>query len=456
MKNGNFIAAALVLGALVSPALAPASAQTALEKRAEIEARYGVKDAVVKYDTRADMMKEPYRTGAEYFMYPMERPEMTAAPKGYKPFYISYTGRHGARYAIKDEVYEKVLELLRNSHDAGKLTEAGEDLYRRYEVFYPNVAYRGGDLTSKGQEQLHFIANTLYHNFPEVFKGRTRAEVLSTPVPRVLLTMVCFLDEIRTLDDDFGFTVDTGRKYLPVLEPNGSKNPYRTVVPATKESKESAAAMKASRIDAKGFCSRYFNDVDSLERNYGMFTFEDNMRSIVMDIQCLDEASAKDNMLDIFTPEELFNLWEVRNYNGYLFWGFSPLADNRSVTNNAAILKDIMEKAEKNFASGEIQMDLRFTHDTAVLPLVSFMRLNNFGAVVNDPDEVKNYWRSDQIPMASNLQLIFFRSKKNPEILVKVLYNGHEAMLPLPEAAPSFYPWSAFNDFYGKLVSEIK
>ena len=173
-----------------------------------------------------------------------------------------------------------------------------------------------------------------------------------------------------------------------------------------------------------------------------------------MDIQCLDDASAKDNMLDIFTPEELFNLWEVRNYNGYLFWGFSPLADNRSVTNNAAIQKDIMEKAEKNFASGEIQMDLRFTHDTAVLPLVSFMRLNNFGAVVNDPDEVKNYWRSDQIPMASNLQLIFFRSKKNPEILVKVLYNGHEAMLP--EAAPSFYPWSAFKDFYGKLISEIK
>lgn len=36
--------------------------------------------------------------------------------------------------------------------------------------------------------------------------------------------------------------------------------------------------------------------------------------------------------------------------------------------------------------------------------------------------------------MASNLQLIFFRNKKNPEILVKVLYNGHEAMLPLPEA----------------------
>lgn len=433
----------------------PALAQTSLEKRAEIEARYGVKDAVVKYDTKADLMKDLNRTGAEYFMYPLDNPCMTPAPKGYRPFYISYTGRHGARYAIKDDIYEKVLGLLKASHDAGNLTAAGEDLYRRYEKFYPNVAFRGGDLTSKGQEQLHFIARTMYTNFPEVFKGRTQAEVLSTPVPRVLLTMVSFLDEIRSLDNDFEFTVDTGRKFLRVLEPNGSKNPYRIEVPATKEYKESAAAMRASRIDAKSFCSRFFNDTDSLERHYGMFTFEDNMRSIVMDMQCIDDASAADKLDDIFTPEELFNLWEVRNYNAYLFWGFSPLADNRSVTNNAAILKDIMEHAEKNFASGDIQLDLRFTHDTAVLPLVSFMRLNNFGAVVSNPDDVKDFWRSDQIPMASNLQLIFFRSRKNPEILVKVLYNGYEAELPLPEAAPSFYSWSTFKEFYGKLIAEI-
>ena len=50
--------------------------------------------------------------------------------------------------------------------------------------------------------------------------------------------------------------------------------------------------------------------------------------------------------------------------------------------------------------------------------------------------------------MASNLQLIFYRSKRNPEILVKVLYNGREASLPVPQSAPSFYSWSAFKDYY--------
>lgn len=83
-----------------------------------------------------------------------------------------------------------------------------------------------------------------------------------------------------------------------------------------------------------------------------------------------------------------------------------------------------------------------------MLPLVSYMRMDNFGAVVDDPKEVRNYWRSDKVPMAANLQLIFYRSKRTPEILVKVLYNGHEASLPIPQVAPSFYSWASFKDYY--------
>ena len=445
-------AAAIVAITLAIPALA----QTSLERRVEIEAKYGVKDAVVRYDTEADMMKDMYRTGAEYNMYPFDDVVITPAPKGYKPFYISYTGRHGARFAIKDDIYENVRKVLADAHRDGKLTAAGENLYSRYEAFYPHVAFRGGDLTIKGQEQLHRIARIMFNDFPEVFKGHTEATVLSTPVPRVLMTMHCFMDEIRVLDKDFSYTVDAGRKFLPVLEPNGSKNPFQVKVPRTKEIAETAASMQAALTDPEGFCSRFFNDTGFVDSAYGMWNFESDMRSIIMDIQCLGDDAAGDKFDDIFTAEELFKLWELRNYNGYAFWGFAPGADHRSVTNNAAILKDIMDNADENISSGKVQLDLRFTHDTAVLPMAAFMRLNNFGAVVNDPYEVKNYWRSDQIPMASNIQFIFYRSKKSPEILVKVLYNGSEASLPLPEAAPSFYSWSEFKAYYGKLIAEIQ
>ena len=50
--------------------------------------------------------------------------------------------------------------------------------------------------------------------------------------------------------------------------------------------------------------------------------------------------------------------------------------------------------------------------------------------------------------MACNFQLIFFKSKKNPDILVQPFLNGVQAHFPFPEAAPGFYKWEDFKAFY--------
>ncbi len=445
LNNVVLAVAALLAAGAYSFAQAPA----ALEQRKAIESEYGVREAVLKYDTRAEMMADENLLGGEYYMYPLDDVKITPAPKGYRPVYISHIGRHGARYGLGDSVYETVRKVLSDAHQAGKLTEAGEDLYSRYEKFYPTVANRGGDLTYEGQKQHRFIAATMYNEFPEVFKGKTKAAVLSTAVPRVMLSMTSFMDELKGLDKDLTYSMDAGRVYLPILEPDGGQNPFRVKTQIPAEAKASAAAVQASLIDAKAFCSRYFNDTDYLESAFGMWQFESNLRTVVVGMQCLDVGQA-DTFSDIFTFDELFGIWEVRNYNGYLYMGRSPLTDNFGCTKNAAILENMIKEADEDLASGEVQLRLRFSHDTAILPLVSYMRLDNFGAVVDDPKEVKNFWRSDKVPMAANLQLIFYRGKRTPEILVKVLYNGHEASLPIPQVAPSFYSWTAFKEYYGK------
>lgn len=417
------------------------------DRRVSIEHEFGVKDAIVKYDTKAEMMADITKACGEYNSYPFGEERMTPAPKGYKPFYISHIGRHGARYAISDDIYEKVHKFLSAAHEEGKLNEKGEDLWKRYEKLYPDAAHRGGDLTKKGQEQLHGIAAVMYRNFPEVFRGKTHAEVLSTPIPRVMLSMVAFMDELKTLDKDFSFNVDAGRAFYPILEPNKSISPVKVKVPLSDAAVKSAAAFMEKRIDAKGFCSRYFNDIDFVESRYGAWAFESDMRNVVTAMQGLDDADM--HLFDgIFTDEELFNIWEVRNYNGYIYMGRTPMTDDMNSNNNSNILKSMILQADNDIRSGKVQLSLRFSHDTAILPMISFMKLDNFGAVVNDPEDVKDFWRSDFLTMASNLQLIFYRSRKSPEILVKVLYNGHEASLPIPEVQPSFYSWSAFRTHY--------
>lgn len=421
-------------------------AQTS-DVRAAAEAGYGVRNAVVRYDTRTEMMGKPALMGGEYYMYPFDESRLTPPPKGYKPVYISHIGRHGARFGVPDGVYETLRKVLNDAHCAGKLTDAGEELHSRYERFYPSVAHRGGDLTLEGQKQLRRIAGVMYRNFPEVFKGRTKAEALSTPVPRVMLSMMSFVDELKGLDKDLDCSVDAGRTFLPILDPDGRQNPYRISTRISDEARTSLSAMRDSLVAPKAFCSRFFNDTDYLESEYGMWSFESDLRSVVVGIQCLG-GDQPDRFDDIFTLEELFGIWELRNYGGYLYMGRSPLTDNSGCLKSAAILENMLECADRDLASGEVRLRLRFSHDTAILPLLSYMCLDNFGAVVGDPSDVKNWWRSDKIPMASNLQLVFYRSRRTSEILVKVLYNGREASLPIPQSHPSFYSWTAIKDWY--------
>ncbi len=446
MTHRHILIAAVLLAAVQAYSFAQTPATP--ERRQAVEAEYGVKNAVVKYDTRAEMLSDINLTGGEYSMLPFDEVKLTPAPKGYKPVYISHIGRHGARYAISDDIYENVRSLLSKAHNAGKLTEAGENLYSRYEKFYPSVAHRGGELTQVGQEQLREIARRMYRNFPEVFKGRTEAVAISTIVPRVMMSMFSLVDELQVLDKDFSCTMDAGRCFYPVIHPNAKINPFwtKSVLPAPAEA--SVKAMRDSLVHPEAFCSRYFSDLDFVESSYGTEKFESSMRTIIVDIQCLD-GTPSDTFSDIFTAEELLGIWEVWNYNGYLSLGMSSLGGGEVARKYSATLFDMIEDARRDLEAGDVKLNMRFSHDTAIMPLLSFMGLDNFGADVADPYDVKNWWRCDKIPMATNLQLVFYRSRRNPEILVKVLFNGREASLPIPQAAPSFYSWTAFREYYG-------
>jgi len=52
--------------------------------------------------------------------------------------------------------------------------------------------------------------------------------------------------------------------------------------------------------------------------------------------------------------------------------------------------------------------------------------------------------------IGANLQFVFYRSKKNPAVLFKVLLNGEEARLPLETGIWPYYDWQAFKARYGR------
>ena len=134
---------------------------------------------------REEIEADRNKAGGIYSLYEEPKAVPAPAPKGYKPFYISHFGRHGARHNSADPAF--LLNLLDRAAEDGKLTPLGEDVRARYTALYPQLKLREGDLTAIGTAQLEGIARRMMTLYPRVFrKGRTVQAVSSTS-PRCLL-----------------------------------------------------------------------------------------------------------------------------------------------------------------------------------------------------------------------------------------------------------------------------
>ncbi|MBR5056235.1 MAG: hypothetical protein IKX03_03455, partial [Bacteroidales bacterium] len=99
--------------------------------------------------------------------------------------------------------------------------------------------------------------------------------------------------------------------------------------------------------------------------------------------------------------------------------------------------------------------DLRFGHDTGILPLAGIMGLEGPGDRI-PLEKVNALWQSfENIPMGSNLQMIFYQNRKG-EVLVKFLYNEKEMNIPaLTPVSGPYYRWSDAKAYFLKRIFEI-
>ena len=155
-------------------------------------------------------------------------------------------------------------------------------------------------------------------------------------------------------------------------------------------------------------------------------------------------------MGNIITDEDMVDQWELSNLGSYA-WVFGPQNDM------IPILQDIIKKASDVIEGRTDRVsDLRFGHDTCIGPLTVLMGINGADKDPEDPYEVKNIYQNWQTCKASNLQLVFYRSKRaSDDILVKALLNGSEVSLPVPTDNYPYYKWSDFKQYYQNKIAAI-
>ena len=137
----------------------------------------------------------------------------TKAPRGYKPFYISHYGRHGTRSGWDQDKYEVVIEALTKAKEAGILSASGDSLLQETLLVKQAHNKMDGRLTVRGQREHRAIANRMYKNFRRVFRrGSKNLRVNSSTVPRCLVSMAAFTNQLSELDYRLNIVMDCGEE----------------------------------------------------------------------------------------------------------------------------------------------------------------------------------------------------------------------------------------------------
>lgn len=408
-------------------------------------------------EIKAAFKEDPGLAAGTKAMYPEPTQKHAAPPKGYKAFYISHYGRHGARTETRSTPYDTMFSFLDQAHKDGALTEYGEDIYSRFCTVYPSLQNSRGDLTVKGQEQHRGIAERMYRNYPSVLKKNAEVYASSSVVPRCVVSMASFMDQLHLLNPNLKITysanmADMHYNALVYLD-------YPTSDDLDQLKKTSPFMKKAKDVVRKDlkmepFFLRICKNMEYVN-SHGGLVVASSFWSVANNMQCLDTDVRFD---DMFTEEERYQMWQNANLSYAAMVGRTPDTEGLMPQIAQSLLGQILDQAQEDIQTGAFNVRLRFGHDTVVGPLMSILGIEGWTEIVSDPAQIASKVHSFDVPMASNLQFVFYRrNKDHNDILIRLMYNEKDQILPLADQSLApYYKWEAFKDYYQKVCENAR
>lgn len=355
----------------------------------------------------------------------------TRPPKGYKAVYVSHYGRHGERFLIQEYYLRHGLEILEKE----VLTPLGEKAKAEIAAMIERTEGNWGALSPRGAETHTAIAGRLFSRNKSVFRSGRIVRCTATPIPRCIVSMVSAAGTLATCSPRLNFVYRLNENFLCYMQPDEVRDHIKAL-------RDSMFAAQPSAYDCLRAC---FSDrnVPSLKE---LAAVADALFFTWKDLPSL--GLEQFDIRDFFSEQML--LHTARHYAAwdYCLLSRSPWWHREWLV---PIFDDIVDRANEALERGDIAADLRFGHDSQLIPIYTALGLTARGPVrdyASSPDD----WDPASIcPMASNLQIEFY-TKKNAPALVKVLLN--ECEVCLPDLSPIKGPYYLWEDFSSLLRGE--
>lgn len=373
--------------------------------------------------------------------------ELTKAPKGYKPFYISHYSRHGSRYYWNESLYTQLDTILTKANQEDVLTDEGKAFYNRFMAAKQELMTGISELSQLGWEQHQGISRRMYNNFREVFAKGGDVLAISSLSGRCVLSMAAFCQELVQCNPAIEIREQSSRFTLDGVVPTDKENPKKHNYPkATPRFVKNWDRFGARDTFHDDILNRVFKTTEGLPFNGRRIA-----GSLTSLYTSLPNIGHEGMMGNIITDDEIVSRWESSNLGSYS-WVFSGQYEM------IPVLEDIIAKADAAIegTSGRIG-DFRFGHDSCIGPLTVLLGINGADTDPEDPAEVKNIYQNWQTCKACNIQFVFYKGKKaTDDILVKCLLNESEATLPVETDNYPYYKWSDVKAYYVNKCNSVK
>ena len=388
----------------------------------------------------------PSYASCNYHTYPDSiTATLTPSPNGKKPFYISHYGRHGSRYISNRSGYDTPYFMMLHADSLDELTPAGRKVLHEMNSIMKDTEGRWGELTGYGKRQLQNIGRRMVERFPEVLCPGANVKAISTIVPRCIESMGSYTMEMLQACPTLNITMQASkrtqwymnyqdRKLRKYMTPEAQKAYNEYIKPRLGNSRLMELIFKNPDIVKEFVDEEYFNYY-----LMKMALFQQNI-----------SYNRNPHLIELFNTDEFYSMWQIDNALWYIQHGACKLNGGNQPYSQRKLLRQLIADADSCIQLAKPGAQLRFGHETVLLPLVCLIGVNGYDLATDNLDELeaKGWWCSSVFPMASNLQFIFYRSNiKDKDILFKVLLNEEEGTLPIQTDCAPYYHWTDFRKY---------
>ena len=425
------------------------------------------------------VLSDPFKSSGLDNIYDFDAQICTAAPKGYEAFYISHYGRHGSRYPYTASVATALLDMLHEAGEKENLSEYGNGLMTRLELFMEKAGNHIGELTDLGRQQQYRLAGEMAERYPQAFRKGAVVTAQASSSSRSILSMASFCTALARKYPSIRIDQFQGFAETQATAPNMGRNPLRIKGPGLGNPyRESPAEFMQRRFPefTETVLGKMFRDPYAALGDRDVQYLMDHIYMLIGGMNSLPDGVRMD-FSDIATPETLARMWELDNYQRFCEY----IVYTASC---CSVFKDIIERADARLAlldsaAGKLEgraegraegavgraegADLRFGHDHVLMSLLMIADIDSFGELPENPDELGHVFQTFRSPMAANLHFVFYRPKNGRgPILTGLSLNGQPARLSaldkelgLSPDESGFYRWDDVKAWFEKRFSQL-